>query len=346
MTVDVYRNWLGIKETERPLNLYQLLRLPKFEDRTPKIREHYRKMNQHVRKYATGDYGPQSQALMNELAQAMLCLTDAKRKREYDASLGRKDEGGLRRRTFEEILLADGKVDQKQIDKARHFADAVGLEIRDAALQQKLAEPDEIMLAYAESIGLPYIELDDLGVVEALIPLIPPNTARHHSCVPVMADEKQVLMASPHPLVPDVEDDLRLRFGKTVRTVLCTTTSINEAVSQYFPPDAPQPATPTSSPKKEKKAKAKKEKQAKAKKETEPTATQEPKKVKPKAELKKQKLLMSFVGFNIGVMMTVFGTTILFGVPMASFGIVNYLTAFVVGCIFGGVGYLFGDQIS
>ena len=56
-TLDVYRDWLGIKEAERPLNHYQLLRLKKFEDDPEKIRGHYRKLNAHVRKYAAGQYG-------------------------------------------------------------------------------------------------------------------------------------------------------------------------------------------------------------------------------------------------------------------------------------------------
>ena len=92
-TLDVYRDWLGIKETNRPLSYYQLMRLKKFEDDQAKIREHYRKMNAHVRKYAAGDFAKQSQDLLNELSRAMLCLTDVRRKREYDASMGRKDAG-------------------------------------------------------------------------------------------------------------------------------------------------------------------------------------------------------------------------------------------------------------
>ena len=36
--LDVYRDWLQITETARPLSHYQLLRLPKFEDDVAKIR--------------------------------------------------------------------------------------------------------------------------------------------------------------------------------------------------------------------------------------------------------------------------------------------------------------------
>ena len=55
-SLDVYREWLGIKETERPLNYYQLLRLKLFEDDQDRVRRHYRKMHNHARKFATGDF--------------------------------------------------------------------------------------------------------------------------------------------------------------------------------------------------------------------------------------------------------------------------------------------------
>ncbi len=240
--IDVYRDWLGIEETERPLNHYRLLRLKKFEDNVGKIRAHYRKMNAHVRKYGAGEYGPQSQRLLNELAKAMLCLTDAKRKREYDASLGRTDFGSGKLRSFEEILLGNKLLDAGQLKKARNYANAVGLDVRDAVLQQKMAEPEEVTLAYAESQGLPFIDLEDAVIDEQLIPKIAPNTARSHSCIPFMIEGDRLLMLSPNPILPDVEEEMRLRFGKPVRTVLCTPKSINARIEKYYPPGAVQAA--------------------------------------------------------------------------------------------------------
>lgn len=235
--LDVYRDWLGIAEAARPLNYYQLLRLPAFEDNVSKIRAVYRKMNAHVRKFAAGDYAAESQSLLNELAKAMLCLTDADRKREYDATLGRKESVAGRRRALEEILLANKIIDQEQLGRARSFANAVGLSVRDAVVQQKLAAPDVVMTCYAESLGIPYVELDDVGVDEKLAACVPPNIARQHSCVPVMIDQGQLLMASPNPLVPDVEEELRLRFSMPIRSVLCTAGSVNQAIAKYFPRD-------------------------------------------------------------------------------------------------------------
>jgi hypothetical protein len=243
--LDVYRDWLGIAETARPLSYYQLLRLKKFEDNVALVREHYRKMNGHVRKFASGDFATASQDLLNELAKAMLCLTDSRRKREYDASLGRADVGEGRRRTFEEVLLANKIIDRDQLTKARNFAKAVGLEIRDAVVQQKLASTESVMLAYAESLGLPYVDLTETGVDPELVAKVPVTICRQHSCVPILSDGESLLMASPNPLVPDVEEELRLRLGMPVRSVLCTVGQINEAIAKYYPRDAaPAAAAP------------------------------------------------------------------------------------------------------
>ena len=236
--LDVYRAWLGITDTARPLTHYQLLRLAKFEDDPARIRLHYRKMNGHVRKFATGDFAPQSQELLNELAKAMLCLTDTRRKGEYDASLGRGEASKRRKHTLEEILVGRKIIDSAGLEKVRNLAKAINLDIRNAVMQQKLAAPDAVMQAYAESLGLPYIDLGDVGVNEELAPQVPAVLARQHSCVPVMVDQGVLLMASPNPLIPEVEEELRLRMGVPIRSVLCTPGEVNAAVAKYYPKEA------------------------------------------------------------------------------------------------------------
>lgn len=236
--LDVYKEWLKIPDKERPLNYYQLLRVQRFEPDVAKIRDNYRKMNAHVRKFAAGEFQQQSQDLLNELAKAMLCLTDAQRKNEYDASLGRKTSSEAPR-TLEEILVSRGIVAPAQLDKARNYAKAVGLEVRDALVQQKLAPADAVNQAYAESMGLSYLDLEDLTIDAELLAQIPAVMARAHSCVPVMSDGDNLMLASPHLIPPELEDELRLRLGlRHVRTVICAPGRINDAIAKYYSKDA------------------------------------------------------------------------------------------------------------
>jgi len=97
------------------------------------------------------------------------------------------------------------------------------------------------MQAFAESEGLPYLDLSDIEPDEELIPKVPTPTARQHLCIPVMVDDNTLLMASPNPLSPDVEDDLRLRFDMPVRTVLCTPAAANARIAQFYTKESSTP---------------------------------------------------------------------------------------------------------
>ena len=236
--LDVYRDWLKIEEAKRPLNYYQLLKLKKFEDDPVRIRHHYKQLNAHVRKYQAGDFAKQSQELLNELARAMLCLTDAARKEDYDGTLGRVQATKTGLRSMEQLVVARKVVDAAGLEKAKGFADALNVGLADAPVQQKLAKPEIVWQVYAESRGLPYVDLSETGVDPEWVPQVPAVVARQHSCVPVMLDDGQLLMASPHPLKPDVEDDLRLRLGVPVRTVLCTAAGVNAAIERFYTKEA------------------------------------------------------------------------------------------------------------
>ena len=214
-----------------------MLRLKKFEDELDKIREHYRKLNAHVRKFAAGEFAQQSQELLNELAKAMLCLTDSLAKRDYDASLGRaKTAATTGGRSMEELLLAT------QGGRRRSTGQGPAVSPRPSAsicatrlMQQKLVKPDVVMPAYAESIGLPFLDLNDSSTSTCRSYAgVPAVIARTHSCMPVLMDDNQLLMASPNPIDPHVEEELRLRFGMPVRTVLCLPASLNELVNKHY----------------------------------------------------------------------------------------------------------------
>lgn len=244
MAIDVYKEWLGIPEGPRPPDHYALLRVRQFDDEFDRIRSNYRKLNAVVRKYATGQYLEESQALLNELAKAMLCLTDAERKREYDESLGREfpeEESGPK--TMDQVLIGQKHVTRDQARQAVEYADQAGLSLRDAFVQLKLVEADVATQALAQELGLSYVDLNEMVPDDEVLDRLPRKVAKQYSVLPLFLDDGTLLVAGMHQIDHSVEEELRLRFdGAPVRTVLATKGALDTAIGKYYAPGAREEA--------------------------------------------------------------------------------------------------------
>lgn len=237
--MDVYKEWLGIPDGPRPPDHYQLLRLKQFEDSVEKIRANYKKLNGHVRKYATGQYLEESQALLNELAKSMLCLTDLERKREYDVSQGREfEEEATGPQTMDMILIEQKHVSSDQAKEAREHAERVGLDLRDSFIQLKMVAPDIAAQALAQELGLPYVDLTETLPDDDVLDQVPKSTVKQHSVLPLFIDDGVLLLACVNHINHDLEDELRLRFNMPVRSVLAAPQAIHQAIAKYYSADA------------------------------------------------------------------------------------------------------------
>lgn len=234
--IDVYKEWLGIPEGPRPPDHYALLRLVQFEDDPEKIRKNYKKLNAHVRKYATGQYSSESQELLNELAKAMLCLTDAERKRDYDVELGRdfSHEETTGPKPMLTQLQSAGVITAAQASEAKQHAERSGLSLRDAVVQLKLTDQESATRAYASEIGLAYVDLTDMIPDENVLDAVQKNVVRRYTCLPLFVDADRVLVACSGEPSHDLEEEIRLRFGTAMRAVLATPKSIKAGIDQYY----------------------------------------------------------------------------------------------------------------
>lgn len=251
MSIDVYKEWLGIPEEFRPPTHYQLLRLIDFDDDQDRIYKFYKKLNSHVRKYATGKYTLESQALLNEMAKAMLCLTDLERKRDYDVTLGREipEEELPEPKTTLEFLLLQKVLEKGQLPDIENFASRRGLTIRDALVQMKLVDVETATRAYAMEHGHPYIDLAEMVPEDAVLDMVPRGTVRRHNCIPLMIDDDVVLVACAEEADHELEDEMRLRFDMPMRTVMATPRGINQAISTFYPPGTRETVVEKAKPK-------------------------------------------------------------------------------------------------
>ena len=236
--IDVYKEWLGIPEGDRPPDYYTLLRLVQFEDDAEKIRGNYRKLNAHVRKYATGQYLVRSQELLNEMAKAMLCLTDPDGKHEYDVSLGREPSqtNDEEPKTTLQYLVSKNLIKRSQVTEIESFADARGLNHRDAVIQMDLVEPVEATRALAVELRLPYVDLEDMLPEDNVLDKIPRRIVKKHSCLPLFEDRGRLMVACIDEPSPALEDEIRLRCGMPMRAVLALPRDVNQAIAKYYAP--------------------------------------------------------------------------------------------------------------
>jgi len=140
-----------------------------------------------------------------------------------------------KQRTFETILMENKLISDEQLKQIISYAHAVGIDMFEAVLQKKIASPDAVMMAYAESIGIPFVHLADTSVDEEVAAQIAPMTARLYSIVPISIDHGHVLVATTKPLIPDIADELRMMFNLPVRCVICTPAELGDAIATYYP---------------------------------------------------------------------------------------------------------------
>ncbi len=238
MELDVYKEWLGIPDEQRPLDHYTLLRLVQFEDDLDKIRKNYKKLNAHVKKYASGEYSEQSQDLLNELAKAMLCLTDLDRKREYDESLGREfeDSGEVKRISLLNVLYRQKKLTKEQAKEVQEFAKKRGISMRDAVVQMKIADAEAATQAFAQELRISFVDLDEMIPDDDVLDQLPRNVVKRNSILPLFVDDDTLLVACSDDLPHELEEELRMRFSVPIRRVMATPRSINQGIAKYYAP--------------------------------------------------------------------------------------------------------------
>jgi len=313
-------------------NYYQLLRLKPFESDQAVIRNHFKQLMEQVRAKIAAEPGVVKWTNMQiDLTRAMLVLCDARRKADYDLSLGNTAARDARPVELLKILRARKLLDETQLERAKKFADTVNIDLRDAVVQQKLLSPDVVTPLFADSLGLPFVNLADLTIDESLIPTVPAIMARQHSLTPVFRDGKTVLIASPNPLRPEVEDQLRLRFDANISQVICTKAAIDAVIAKHYSREtaAAQMNMVVAAPKRTKAASSGDEPEV-----AEPTPRLN------RAELRKKKLKIGGISGAFSFVAVTLVSTIMEWTLVEGGTLYTYLAAAAVGTVAFGIGYL------
>ena len=84
---DPYHKWLGIPPREQPPNHYRLLGIPQFESDLDVIESGADRQTIALRSFQIGPNAEIAERLLNEVAEARICLLKFEEKEQYDRTL-------------------------------------------------------------------------------------------------------------------------------------------------------------------------------------------------------------------------------------------------------------------
>ena len=131
-------------------------------------------------------------------------------------------------------LQDEGLITAEQAREAVAHADRTGLTVRDAIVQLKIIDQETAARAFASELGRSYVDLSDLVPENDALDMVPKNVVRRHNCLPLFIDDNAIVVACADEPDAELEDEIRLRFGKPIRPVIASGKAINQAIASNY----------------------------------------------------------------------------------------------------------------
>ncbi|MHA7878950.1 MAG: GspE/PulE family protein [Saccharospirillum sp.] len=95
-------------------------------------------------------------------------------------------------------------------------------------------DADDVAIALAEVMGLPFVRLDRLDIDGKTIERIPAEFAREHGCVPIDATADRLVVAVSDPTDAELLGMLKFVSGKNIDLALATEADIFAVISRHY----------------------------------------------------------------------------------------------------------------
>jgi type IV pilus assembly protein PilB len=134
-----------------------------------------------------------------------------------------------------ELLIKKGVITQAQAAKALDEAKRVGVPVEKALERLGIISEIDIAKIVAESVGVPFMDLDDYIIDPEVIKLIPENIAKKYKVVPLFKIGKMltVAMTEPHDVVA-IDEIRAVTRMEEIDPVLSTVDMIQRVIDRYY----------------------------------------------------------------------------------------------------------------
>ena len=142
-----------------------------------------------------------------------------------------------------EKLYGLGYVTRDDLKEIRELAAARGVSLLEAALLMNRLHQDARGWLLAETIGIPFLEIEPDSVPLELSETLPETMARENQIAPIAREGGRLTIAAADPFCHTTFSSIEQMTGMSVRLVVCPRRTIGEIISRLYPePDSLLPA--------------------------------------------------------------------------------------------------------
>jgi type IV pilus assembly protein PilB len=141
-----------------------------------------------------------------------------------------------------ELLLKEKRITPVQLQEALNYQKTSGGKLGFNLVKLGFVKDEEITALLSKQYGVPSINLAQFEIDPAIVKLIPSETAQKYQIVPLSRAGATLTIAMTDPTNVFAMDDIKFMTGYNVEPVVASETAVTEAITRYYPANAPRVA--------------------------------------------------------------------------------------------------------
>ena len=145
-----------------------------------------------------------------------------------------KMANGAKKKRLGEILIEEGVINDLQLATALGDQKQWGGKIGEILLRMKMMTEEDLAFALQTRLKVKWLSLKEMTIQEAIIKLVPEETAKQFLVVPVGIKKTTLYIAMTDPTDLKTLDTLSFNLGMMIKPVIATLTDIKWAIARYY----------------------------------------------------------------------------------------------------------------
>ncbi|HEX3044731.1 MAG TPA: type II secretion system ATPase GspE [Bacillota bacterium] len=132
------------------------------------------------------------------------------------------------------ILLEHGYISHSELQEALEKQPEFNGKLGQLLIQMGTITDEQLAQALSEQLLLPYCQLAELALDDAIVNRLSPRQAEKYQVIPLTLEDGRLLLATAEPLNLAAFDELRSLLGYRIKLAVASESQIKQAVKKYY----------------------------------------------------------------------------------------------------------------